>query len=281
MARMDANVFQHSRNEAKAQHLRASVISSRRSAFTLIELLVVVAIIAVLAAMLLPALQGAKWKGRAIQCVNNVRHLMIPLFLYTQDYDGYLPVANPMNLPANGWDCGGWIAQLARYASVPTNAPGTRFNVSPNSLFYCPVRTKGTWAAPDDYRWTYAMNHDLRQRYGENADGTHPMKIDEFRDPAKTFAFSENGNYGDVIHYAGFAFGLWGYDTLPIPTQSGPAHGGKGLPFAYLDGHAEFFGRVPNFQYDGGPPGSEWPWAHKAFWGNAPANSAWGDRKST
>lgn len=250
-------------------------------AFTLIELLVVVAILSILAALLLPALEGAKWKGRAIRCVSNVRQLMIPLILYTQDYDGYLPVANPMNISGNGWDYGGWIPQLAKYASAPTNTPGTSFNVSPSSVFYCPVKTKGTWATQNDFHWSYAMNHDLRQRYGEDADGTHPVKIDEFRDQGRAFAFSENGFYGDVINYPSFDYGLWGYPSLPIPPQSGPAHGGKGLPIAYLDGHAEFWARIPDWQayHDGmaiGDPGPQWPWTHKSFWGNAPANTAWG-----
>lgn len=279
---MDANAFQHGGTGASRQYLRVSVnsvVTSRRSAFTLIELLVVVAIISILAAMLLPALEGAKWKGRAIRCVNNVRQLMIPLHLYTQDYDGYLPVANPMNIPANGWDYGGWIPQLAKYANVPTNSPGTSFNVSSSSVFYCPVLTKGSWAVNDNFHWSYAMNHDLRQRYGFDADGTHPMKIDEFRDHGRTMAFTENGSQGDVLHYHFFDYGLWGYPSLPVPPQSGPAHGGRGLPFAYLDGHAEFFARVPDWtEYHNNiwSPGPQWPWAHKSFWGNAPADTAWG-----
>jgi prepilin-type N-terminal cleavage/methylation domain-containing protein/prepilin-type processing-associated H-X9-DG protein len=246
------------------KNLRAS------SGFTLIELLVVVAIIAVLAAMLLPALQGARDKGFQIRCVNNVRQLTIALLAYTADHDGFIQPA------VGGWNYGGWIPHLARYASVATNTPGTSFGVSSSTIFYCPVKTKRTAAVANNNHWSYAINHDLRQRYGEAADGSKPMRIDEFRDHSKTFAFSENGYYGDVLHYSFFEYGLWGYPTMPVPSTFGPAHGGKGLPISYLDGHAEFWRRVPNFQYDGGPPGPEWPWAHKAFWGNAPANTAWG-----
>jgi len=243
----------------------------QKRGFTLIELLVVVAIIAILAAMLLPALKGAKEKSLQMRCVNNVRQLTVALLAYTGDYDGFIQPA------VGGWDYGGWIPHLARYASVATNTPGTSFGVASSTIFYCPVKTKGTWAAPNDYRWSYAINHDLRQRYSEAADGSKPMRVDEIRDPSKTFAFSENGNYADVIHYPFFDYGLWGYDSLPVPSASGPAHGGNGLPIAYLDGHAEFWSRVPSdwTSYHGNP-GPEWPWTHKAFWGNAPANTGWG-----
>ena len=62
-----------------------------RNAFTLIELLLVVAIIAILAALLMPALKGALDRALATTCVSHLKQLGYGTFLYAQNHDGYLP----------------------------------------------------------------------------------------------------------------------------------------------------------------------------------------------
>lgn len=68
-----------------------SVARRWNAAFTLIELLVVVAIVAILASMLLPALQNAKERSKAAQCLSHMRQIHLGLLAYADDHDGWFP----------------------------------------------------------------------------------------------------------------------------------------------------------------------------------------------
>lgn len=69
-------------------------------AFTLIEILVVVAIIALLAAIIFPVFTRSRETARAIACVSNLKQIGLGLMQYSEDYNGFHPVAGA----AIGWD---------------------------------------------------------------------------------------------------------------------------------------------------------------------------------
>src|SRR3954462_9323980 len=62
-----------------------------RRAFTLIELLVVIAIIAILVALLLPALAGSKEQARRVNCKNHQRQFLLAALMFADDNENKLP----------------------------------------------------------------------------------------------------------------------------------------------------------------------------------------------
>ena len=75
------------------RNIFCQVFGRKPMGFTLIELLVVIAIIAILAGMLLPALNSAREKGRTVSCQNLLKQLGTAFSQYQGDYDGFYPIS--------------------------------------------------------------------------------------------------------------------------------------------------------------------------------------------
>ena len=86
-------------------------MNSKRG-FTLIELMVVIAVIAILAALVLPSLSRAKDTARRTSCVSNLRQVSLAIYLYADDCSDSLPVLPDTNPYPNG--VGAYYKQLVK-----------------------------------------------------------------------------------------------------------------------------------------------------------------------
>ena len=122
--------------------------------FTLVELLVVVAIVAILASMLLPALNKAREKGRQISCVNNLKQLEMATQSYLGDNNDYFPALRIPNIGK-----GVWMWELASYAT-----PGRKWAwaydglAQPQPVFWCPNDPAYCDVYPSKMYLSYGIN---------------------------------------------------------------------------------------------------------------------------
>ena len=110
--------------------------------FTLIELLIVIAIIAILAAMLLPALQSARRTAKMAQCTSNCKQFAQSNHLYAASYNAFVtPIAwsDRVNIwPAILWNQIGGAAEMP-YSNYKSSSSKWANSVKTTKLFECPA----------------------------------------------------------------------------------------------------------------------------------------------
>jgi len=218
--------------------------------FTLIELLIVIAVIAILAGMLLPALSKAKGMGQKAGCLSNLKQLHLSWYLYTEDHQDVM-VHNRVRFTFSQWQMepGSWV--VGNTAQVPDGigiTNGALFRYGPAvGIYRCPgdntfMRDP---AIPQLRPLSYAMNGYLNgsingirmQKYDFDGRQFGVTKSTEIRRPLETLLLGGTANR--LQGNAGC------YYQNPDPNENWVTkvadHHNQGINHAFTDGHVEYW----------------------------------------
>lgn len=225
-----------------------NVLINRKSIFTLVELLIVIAIIAILAAMLLPALQKARLIAQRISCAGNMKQIGLAHSMYIGDYNCFVTwsAQDSTGVPRHR---GLWMQVLAEYTSgsgLPWICPAI------------PVLSSGSLGSfksnhsPYSAAWVGAMN--IIQTIGIN--GTFFYKTDvtnyptinggrnnltEVKIPSKLIYAGDNVDYSGICNPGNSNSGRYCAKGGLWPASGAyfnPCHLGS-CNITYLDGHVD------------------------------------------
>ncbi|OGV50790.1 MAG: hypothetical protein A2017_12935 [Lentisphaerae bacterium GWF2_44_16] len=152
----------------------------KKIAFTLVELLIVIAIIAILAALLLPSLGKAREITRASVCHNNLKQIGLAMDNYASDFNGWAPAYYSIVLPSPYdpvlWNTAIW--SYLSYGNKDTFAgiPGflNQYGFKKGTVFYCPARNGQPCSEYSSWFLSYGYNYLFAPRNTNMSQATSP-----------------------------------------------------------------------------------------------------------